>query len=92
MFVRTVTLILIENANQSRPSVEARIYQLSLPIAALIAIQNSLDAFLAVEKYLLVKREIFKNTMVRGPVGYQLDEEMRLEVNRLFEQLQAVLK
>lgn len=71
---------------------EARIYQLSLPLSALIAIQTSLDAFLAVEKYLLVKRGIFKNMLVRGPAGYVLDEETRREVDRLFEQLMAVLE
>lgn len=70
---------------------ERRIYELSLPISALIAVQTSLDAFLAVEKYLLVKRGIFKNTIVRGPVGYVLDEETRQEVDRLFEHLLAVL-
>ncbi|MEZ4707446.1 MAG: dihydrodipicolinate synthase family protein [Caldilineaceae bacterium] len=70
---------------------EARVYEISPRLSALIAIQNSLDSFLAVEKYLLVKRGIFKNTLVRGPVGYKLDEETRQEVDRLFAQLQAVL-
>jgi 4-hydroxy-tetrahydrodipicolinate synthase len=71
---------------------ERRIYQLSLPIASLIAMQNSLDAFLAVEKYLLVKRGVFKNNLVRGPVGYRLDPETSAEVDRLFEQLQTALQ
>jgi 4-hydroxy-tetrahydrodipicolinate synthase len=71
---------------------ERRIYQLSLPIASLIAMQNSLDAFLAVEKYLLVKRGVFKNDLVRGPVGYRLDPQTRAEVDRLFEQLQTALQ
>lgn len=70
---------------------EQRIYQLSLPISSLIAVQTSLDAFLAVEKYLLVKRGIFVNTLVRGPVGYHLDAETQSEVDRLFAQLQRVL-
>ena len=70
---------------------ETRIYQLSLPISALIAIQTSLDSFLAVEKYLLVKRGIFPNALVRGPVGYQLDAETQSEIDRLFDQLQRVL-
>ena len=56
---------------------EQRIYRLSAPLAALIAVQTSLDAFLAVEKYLLFKRGIFKNRLIRGPVGYSLDEETR---------------
>lgn len=66
---------------------EARINQLHGPIAALVSMQNSLDAFLAVEKHLLVKQGIFRNTIVRGPVGYVLDEETRREVDRLFDLL-----
>ena len=57
-----------------------------------MAVQNSLDAFLAVEKYLLVKQGIFKNALVRGPVGYALDEETRREVDRLFDLVQAAVK
>lgn len=64
---------------------ERRVYALSLPICSLVALQNSLDAFLGIEKYLLVKQGIFKNTIVRGPVGYTLDEETRREVDRLFD-------
>lgn len=70
---------------------EARIYRLSLPISALIALQNSLDAFLAVEKYLLVKRGIFQNSLVRGPVGFRLDAETQAEVDRLYDLVQAAL-
>jgi 4-hydroxy-tetrahydrodipicolinate synthase len=57
------------------------------PLAALISMQTSLDAFLAVEKHLLVRQGIFKNTFVRGPVGFRLDEEARREVDRLFDRL-----
>lgn len=57
------------------------------PLAASISLQTSLDAFLAVEKHLLVRQGIFKNTLVRGPVGFRLDEEIRDEVNRLFDRL-----
>jgi 4-hydroxy-tetrahydrodipicolinate synthase len=57
------------------------------PLAALISMQTSLDAFLAVEKHLLVRQGVFKNTIVRGPVGFQLDEETRREVDRLFDRL-----
>ncbi|HEV3022148.1 MAG TPA: dihydrodipicolinate synthase family protein, partial [Pirellulales bacterium] len=53
---------------------EAAAYRIWLPLAALVSLQHSLDAFLAVEKYLLVKQGIFSNTLVRGPVGYALDE------------------
>lgn len=64
---------------------DRRVYELSLPISSLVAVQNSLDAFLAIEKYLLVKQGVFHTTLVRGPVGYTLDEETRREVDRLFE-------
>jgi 4-hydroxy-tetrahydrodipicolinate synthase len=64
---------------------ENRTYALSLAISSLVAVQNSLDAFLAIEKYLLVKQGVFKNTIVRGPVGYTIDEETRREVDRLFD-------
>ena len=59
------------------------------PLAALISMQSSLDAFLAVEKHLLVRQGIFKNTLVRGPVGFHLDEESKREVDRLFDLLLA---
>lgn len=57
------------------------------PLAALISMQTGLDAFLAVEKHLLMRQGIFKNTLVRGPVGFQLDEETRREVDRLFDRM-----
>ncbi|MCC6424918.1 MAG: dihydrodipicolinate synthase family protein [Phycisphaerales bacterium] len=65
--------------------------QLGQPLAAMISLQTSLDAFIAVEKHLLVKRGIFKNTVARGPVGYRLDNETRQEVDRLYELLQENL-
>ena len=66
---------------------EGRSINLHAPISSLVAMQNSLDAFLAIEKYLLVKQGVFKNTIVRGPVGYTMDEETRLEIDRLFERV-----
>ncbi len=53
--------------------------------APCIALQTNLDAFLAIEKYLLVKQGIFTNTHVRGPVGFILDDETCHEVDRLFD-------
>ncbi len=62
-----------------------------LPLAALVSLQHSLDAFLAIEKYLLVKQGVFANAVVRGPVGYELDEPTRREVDRLFAMLCAAV-
>jgi dihydrodipicolinate synthase/N-acetylneuraminate lyase len=69
-----------------------RIYRLSLPIASLVALQHGLDGLLAVEKYLLVKRGVFQNEIVRGPVGYALDQETRREVDRLFDILSEAVQ
>jgi 4-hydroxy-tetrahydrodipicolinate synthase len=70
-----------------------RIYQLSLPICGILALelQAGLDGFLAIEKHLLMQRGIFRNTIQAPPVKWQLDDETRLEVDRLFHRLQAVL-
>ena len=71
---------------------DQRAYALSLPISSLVSLQTSLDGFLAIEKYLLVKRGVFRNTLIRGPVGYVLDDETRREVDRLFELLMHAIK
>jgi len=57
------------------------VYRLSLPICGLGALQMQagLDGFLAIEKYLLVKRGLF------------VDAETAREVDRLFERLGEAL-
>lgn len=67
------------------------INRLHPPLCSMISLQTSLDAFLAIEKYLLVKQGIFKNTVTRGPVGYRLDAATQAEVDRLYELLMAGL-
>ena len=54
------------------------------PLSALISLQTSLDAFIAVEKHLLVRQSVFTSARVRGPVGYRLDPETTAEVDRLY--------
>ncbi|WP_237227245.1 dihydrodipicolinate synthase family protein [Rubinisphaera sp. JC750] len=72
---------------------ENRIYELALPISAIVALQLSagLDGFLAIEKHLLQRRGLFKNTIQRQPVAWTLDSETAAEVDRLFSRLQALL-
>ena len=70
---------------------EARAEAISLPLVAIVSLQQSLDAFLAIEKHLLVKQGIFVNEIVRGPVGYSLDVQTRAEVDRLFDILKSTL-
>jgi len=66
--------------------------RLSMPISSLIALQCGLDGFLAVEKHLLVRQGVFKNTVVRRPVGFHLDAETRREVDRLFDLVTLAVK
>lgn len=72
---------------------EKRIYELSLPISAMTALQlqAGLDGFLAIEKYLLQKRGLFVNTLRVEPHGWELDPETTAEVDRLFSLLQQAL-
>ncbi len=68
-----------------------KIYAISPLIGAILAMVHSLDGYLAIEKYLLYKRGIFKNRLVREPVGFTLDPPALAEIDRLYERLQAQL-
>ena len=61
------------------------------PLAKLISYQTTLDAYVAVEKYLLVKQGIFTSTRQRGPVGFILTDEMKIEIDVAFDQLKAAV-
>jgi dihydrodipicolinate synthase/N-acetylneuraminate lyase len=72
---------------------DATAYRLYLPICALVALQlqAGLDGFLAIEKYLLVKRGLFENELRRQPYNWELDQETAREVDQLFAIMQNVL-
>lgn len=72
----------------------ADVYRLSFPISAIVALQlqAGLDGFLAIEKYLLVKRGIFANARRRKPYGWELDFETAAEVDRLMNCLSEALQ
>jgi 4-hydroxy-tetrahydrodipicolinate synthase len=72
---------------------ETAAYRIYFPLCAIIALQMQagLDGFLAVEKYLLVKRGLFPSDRRRQPNAWTLDSETATEVDRLFERLQAAL-
>lgn len=70
---------------------EARATQLSAALLPILAFQKSLDSYLAIEKYLLVERGIFRNAIVRGPVAWRLDEATREAIDRLFADFTRVL-
>lgn len=68
-------------------------YRIYYPVCAMVALQMQagLDGFLAIEKYLLVKRGLFPTDRRRRPYTWSLDDETAREVDRLFEQLQRAL-
>ncbi len=62
-------------------------YRLSGILNAMIGMQTSLDAFVAVEKHLLVRQGVFTSTAVRTPSSFLLDAETGAEIDRLFDLL-----
>ncbi|MCE1173855.1 MAG: dihydrodipicolinate synthase family protein [Propionibacteriales bacterium] len=62
-------------------------YGLSGILNAMIGMQTSLDAFVAVEKHLLVRQGVFASTAVRTPSSFRLDAETGAEIDRLFDLL-----
>jgi 4-hydroxy-tetrahydrodipicolinate synthase len=61
------------------------------PLAKLISYQTTLDAYVAVEKYLLVKQGVFINTNQRGPVGFNLDQETKNMIDIAYNELAAAI-
>ena len=51
----------------------------------------TLDAYVAVEKYLLVKQGIFTSSRQRGPVAYILSNETKKEIDADYELLRQVV-
>ena len=70
---------------------DALIYAISPLIGAIQALGTGLDGYLVIEKYLLKRRGLFRNTLVRGPVAFHLDEPATRELNRLYDRLQETL-
>jgi 4-hydroxy-tetrahydrodipicolinate synthase len=68
-------------------------YRIYYPLCSLVALQMQagLDGFLAIEKYLLVKRGLFPSDRRRHPYSWSLDRETAAEVDRLFARLQREL-
>ena len=64
-----------------------RVDQIAGPLANIISLEFSLDAYVAIEKHLLVKQGVFTNVLVREPVGYRLDALTKINVDRLFSVL-----
>ena len=72
---------------------DATAYRIYFPICALVALQlqAGLDGFLAIEKYILVKRGLFTSDRRRNPNSWNLDLETQSEVDRLLAMLADAL-
>jgi dihydrodipicolinate synthase/N-acetylneuraminate lyase len=66
--------------------------RISKTLIKLVELQTSLDAYLAVEKHLLCRQGIFRNTVIRGPVAFELDDDLRAKVDVLFGELCAAVE
>jgi 4-hydroxy-tetrahydrodipicolinate synthase len=56
-------------------------------VTQLVAFQQNIDGYVAVEKYLLVKQGIFESERQRGPVRTILSAEVKHEIDQIFEKL-----
>jgi dihydrodipicolinate synthase/N-acetylneuraminate lyase len=61
------------------------------PLASMISMQSSLDAFIAIEKHLLVRQGVLVRADMREPVGYRLDPETAAESERLADLLASIV-
>lgn len=68
-------------------------YRIYFPICALVALQlqAGLDGFLAIEKYILVKRGLFATDRRREPNAWSLDPETQSEIDRLLVRMADTL-
>jgi len=60
-------------------------------VSKLVALQPTIDAYVAVEKYLLVKQGIFTSSRQRGPVSTVLSEQTKNEIDLIFNELVKVV-
>ena len=72
---------------------EKTTYRVYFPICAIVALQlqAGLDGFLAIEKFILKHRGIFKNEVRRSPYSWDLDLETSSEILRLLQILDKAL-
>lgn len=67
-------------------------YKISAGLAPLLALQTSLDSYVAVEKFLLRQQGVLARADARGPVAYRLDDETEHEVVRLTARLRSAVE
>lgn len=69
----------------------ARANEIHACIKKLVVFQPTIDAYVAVEKYLLVKQGIFTSSRQRGPVSVTLSDQTKEEIDLVFNELLKVV-
>ena len=69
-----------------------RAAEIHRPIADMVSHQTTLDSYVAVEKYLLVKQGVFGSARQRGPVSVLLDEQTIKSIDKAYAELEALVK
>ena len=64
-------------------------YDISGPLMLLVSMQTTVDGYVAIEKHLLKRQGVIRDTFQRAPLGYVLDAETAAEADRLFDRLVA---
>jgi dihydrodipicolinate synthase/N-acetylneuraminate lyase len=60
-------------------------------VKKLVAFQPNIDAYVAVEKYLLVKQGIFTSSRQRGPVSTSLNAQTKSEIDLIYAELLKIV-
>ncbi len=66
-------------------------YRLSGPLNTLVAMQTTVDGYVALEKYILWRQGVLPKNTHRPPTGYSVDPETAAEVDRLVNQFADAL-
>jgi dihydrodipicolinate synthase/N-acetylneuraminate lyase len=69
-----------------------RAYRIAGPLAQIVALQTSLDSYVAIEKRNLKRLGIFANTFMREPTGQVIDGPLISEVDHLVDLLRAAVE
>jgi dihydrodipicolinate synthase/N-acetylneuraminate lyase len=71
-----------------------RAYEVYMPVCAIatLQMQGGLDGYIVTERHLMHRQGLFPNQVHRGPLAFELDDETRREIDRLYDRLQAVLR
>lgn len=66
-------------------------YDIVERLGSLLALQSSLDAFVSVEKYLLVRQGVIPEPTCRGPLDFVPDTTVLAEIDRRFDRLASAV-